>query len=185
MADRANHVPASRPVETVLFDLADLAPVLVELDDEVAGYACGGVLRVLCGGFGLERGFRRDLDEELDLAAHDGYVILLAVTEDDIGVAYVQLAVEGGVRRVPESRGAAPRRTPIGSFRGRRRALRCRRTRARLPRRDPGVALSRWIAESGPRPLTPRQVLRKPDIPVAAAVMAPPENPRTAPTSGR
>ena len=74
----------------------------------------------------------------------------------------------------------APRRTPIRSFRGRRRALRCRRTRARLPRRDPGVALSRWIAESGPRPLTPRQVLRKPDIPVAAAVMAPPENPRTA-----
>jgi len=42
------------------------------------------------------------------------------------------------------------------------------------------VALSRWIAEWGPRPLTPRQVLRKPDIPVAAAVMAPPENPRTA-----
>ena len=42
------------------------------------------------------------------------------------------------------------------------------------------VALSRWIAESGPRPLTPRQVLRKPDIPVAAAVMARPENPRTA-----
>ena len=53
MAHRANHVPASRPVETVLFDLADLAPVLVELDDEVAGYACGGVLRVLCGGDGL------------------------------------------------------------------------------------------------------------------------------------
>lgn len=44
------------------------------------------------------------------------------------------------------------------------------------------VALSRWIAESGPRPLTPRQVLRKPDIPVAAAVIgvAPPESPRTA-----
>ncbi len=44
------------------------------------------------------------------------------------------------------------------------------------------VALSRWIAESGPRPLTPRQVLRKPDIPVAAAVIGvtPPENPRTA-----
>ncbi len=44
------------------------------------------------------------------------------------------------------------------------------------------VALCRWIAESGPRPLTPRQVLRKPDIPVAAAVIgvAPPENPRTA-----
>ncbi len=44
------------------------------------------------------------------------------------------------------------------------------------------VVLSRWIAESGPRPLTPRQVLRKPDIPVAAAVIgvAPPENPRTA-----
>jgi hypothetical protein len=44
------------------------------------------------------------------------------------------------------------------------------------------VALSRWIAESGPRPLTPRQVLRKPDIPVAAEVIgvAPPENPRTA-----
>ncbi len=44
------------------------------------------------------------------------------------------------------------------------------------------VALSRWIAESGPRPLTPRQVLRKPDIPVAATVIgvAAPENPRTA-----
>jgi hypothetical protein len=49
------------------------------------------------------------------------------------------------------------------------------------------VALSRWIAESGPRPLTPRPltprpVLRKPDIPVAAAVIgvAPPENPPTA-----
>lgn len=49
---------------------------------------------------------------------------------------------------------------------------------------SPGAddALSRWIAESGPRPLTPRQVLRKPDIPVAAAVIgvAAPENPRTA-----
>ena len=44
------------------------------------------------------------------------------------------------------------------------------------------AALSRWIAESGPRPITPRQVLRKPDIPVAAAVIgvAPPENPRPA-----
>jgi hypothetical protein len=44
------------------------------------------------------------------------------------------------------------------------------------------VALSRWIAQSGPRPLTPRQVLRKSDIPVAAAVIgvAPPQNPRTA-----
>jgi hypothetical protein len=44
------------------------------------------------------------------------------------------------------------------------------------------VALSRWIAESGPRPLTPQQVLRRPDIPVAATVIGvtPPENPRTA-----
>jgi hypothetical protein len=44
------------------------------------------------------------------------------------------------------------------------------------------AALSRWIAESGPRPLTPRQVLRRPDIPAAAAVIdvALPENPRTA-----
>jgi hypothetical protein len=44
------------------------------------------------------------------------------------------------------------------------------------------VALSRWIAESGPRPLTPRQVLRRPDIPVAAAVIGviAPEDPRTA-----
>jgi Plasmid pRiA4b ORF-3-like protein len=44
------------------------------------------------------------------------------------------------------------------------------------------VALSRWIAESGPRPLTPQQVLRRPDIPVAAAVIGvvPPEKPRTA-----
>src|ERR1700691_4636760 len=44
------------------------------------------------------------------------------------------------------------------------------------------VALSRWIAESGPRPLTPQQVLRRPDIPVAATVIgvAPPEHPRTA-----
>ena len=44
------------------------------------------------------------------------------------------------------------------------------------------VALSRWIAESGPRPLTPQQVLRRPDIPVAAAVIGVtvPEKPRTA-----
>jgi Plasmid pRiA4b ORF-3-like protein len=44
------------------------------------------------------------------------------------------------------------------------------------------VALSRWIAESGPRPLTPQQVLRRPDIAAAAAVIgvAPPEKPRTA-----
>jgi Plasmid pRiA4b ORF-3-like protein len=44
------------------------------------------------------------------------------------------------------------------------------------------VALSRWIAESGPRSLTPQQVLRRPDIPVAAAVIGvtPPEHPRTA-----
>jgi hypothetical protein len=44
------------------------------------------------------------------------------------------------------------------------------------------VALSTWIAESGPRPLTARQVLRRPDIPVAAAVIgvASPEKARTA-----
>jgi len=44
------------------------------------------------------------------------------------------------------------------------------------------VALSRWIAESGPRPLTPQQVLRRPDIPAAATVIGvtPPEHPRTA-----
>jgi hypothetical protein len=44
------------------------------------------------------------------------------------------------------------------------------------------VALSRWIAESGPRPLTPRQVLRKPDIPIAAGVIGVvvPEKLRTA-----
>ncbi|MGH3171683.1 MAG: hypothetical protein ACRDN0_38210, partial [Trebonia sp.] len=44
------------------------------------------------------------------------------------------------------------------------------------------VALSRWIAESGPRPITPRQVLRRPDIRIAAAVIgvAPPEKARTA-----
>jgi hypothetical protein len=44
------------------------------------------------------------------------------------------------------------------------------------------VALGRWIAESGPRPLTPQQVLRRPDLPVAAAVIGVtvPEKPRTA-----
>jgi Plasmid pRiA4b ORF-3-like protein len=44
------------------------------------------------------------------------------------------------------------------------------------------VALSRWIAESGPRPLTPQQVLRRPDIPAAATVIGvtPPKNPRAA-----
>ncbi|MGD0067079.1 MAG: plasmid pRiA4b ORF-3 family protein [Streptosporangiaceae bacterium] len=44
------------------------------------------------------------------------------------------------------------------------------------------VALGRWIAESGPRPVTPREVLRRPDIPVAATVIgvALPEHPRTA-----
>jgi hypothetical protein len=44
------------------------------------------------------------------------------------------------------------------------------------------VALSRWIAESGPRPVTPREVLRRPDIPVAATVIgvALPEHSRTA-----
>jgi len=44
------------------------------------------------------------------------------------------------------------------------------------------VALSRWIAASGPRPLTPQQVLRRPDVPAAAAVIGvvPPEKPRTA-----
>lgn len=44
------------------------------------------------------------------------------------------------------------------------------------------AALSRWIAESGPRPVTPNQVLRRPDIPVATAVIsvAAPEKARTA-----
>jgi hypothetical protein len=44
------------------------------------------------------------------------------------------------------------------------------------------VALSRWIAESGPRTLTPRHVLRKPDIPIAAVVIGVvvPEKLRTA-----
>lgn len=44
------------------------------------------------------------------------------------------------------------------------------------------VMLSTWIAESGPWPITPRQVLRRPHIPDVAAVIGvtPPENPRTA-----
>jgi Plasmid pRiA4b ORF-3-like protein len=44
------------------------------------------------------------------------------------------------------------------------------------------VMLSTWIAESGPRPITPRQVPRRPDIPAASAVIgvAAPKNPRTA-----
>ena len=44
------------------------------------------------------------------------------------------------------------------------------------------VMLSTWIVEAGPRPITPRQVPRRPDIPAAAAVIGvtPPENPRTA-----
>ena len=44
------------------------------------------------------------------------------------------------------------------------------------------VMLSTWIAESGPRPITPRLVRRRPDIPAAPAVIgvAAPENPRTA-----
>lgn len=44
------------------------------------------------------------------------------------------------------------------------------------------VKLSTWIAESGPRPITPRQVLPRPDIAAAAAMIgaASPENPRTA-----
>lgn len=44
------------------------------------------------------------------------------------------------------------------------------------------VMLSTWIAESGPRPVTPRQVPRRSDIRAAAAVIgvAAPENPRTA-----
>jgi hypothetical protein len=44
------------------------------------------------------------------------------------------------------------------------------------------IALGTWIADSGPRSLTQRQVLRRLDIPVAAAVIgvAAPEKPRTA-----
>jgi len=44
------------------------------------------------------------------------------------------------------------------------------------------VTLSTWIAESGPRPITPRQVLPRPDIAAAAAMIgvASPESPRTA-----
>ncbi|MGD0560817.1 MAG: plasmid pRiA4b ORF-3 family protein [Streptosporangiaceae bacterium] len=44
------------------------------------------------------------------------------------------------------------------------------------------VALRRWIAESGPRPVTKRQVLRKPDVPLAAAAsgVAVPEKLRSA-----
>ena len=46
----------------------------------------------------------------------------------------------------------------------------------------PAVMLSTWIAESGPRPITPRQVPRRPDIPAAAAAIgvARRKNPRTA-----
>jgi Plasmid pRiA4b ORF-3-like protein len=44
------------------------------------------------------------------------------------------------------------------------------------------VALGRWIAESGPRPLTPQQVLRRPDLPVAAAVIG--GDPAGAPAHG-
>jgi Plasmid pRiA4b ORF-3-like protein len=44
------------------------------------------------------------------------------------------------------------------------------------------VALGRWIAESGPLPITAREVLRRPDIPIAAAAIgvALPEKVRTA-----
>ena len=33
------------------------------------------------------------------------------------------------------------------------------------------VALASWLADSGPRLLTGREVLRKPDVPAAAAVI--------------
>jgi hypothetical protein len=33
------------------------------------------------------------------------------------------------------------------------------------------VALASWLADSGPRPLTGREVLRKPDVPAVAAVI--------------
>lgn len=36
------------------------------------------------------------------------------------------------------------------------------------------VALGRWISTAGPRPVTPRLVLRKPDLPAAAAVIGVP-----------
>jgi hypothetical protein len=36
------------------------------------------------------------------------------------------------------------------------------------------VALGRWISTAGPRPVTPRRVLRKPDLPAAAAVIGVP-----------
>lgn len=49
------------------------------------------------------------------------------------------------------------------------------------------IALSAWIAESGPRPVTKRQVLRKQDVQAAAAAIGvtAPEKLRTAPTSQR
>ena len=44
------------------------------------------------------------------------------------------------------------------------------------------VALGSWLADSGPRPLTGREVLRKPDVPAAAAVIGvkAPQTPRSA-----
>ena len=36
------------------------------------------------------------------------------------------------------------------------------------------VALGRWISTAGPRPVTPRRELRKPDLPAAAAVIGVP-----------
>ena len=36
------------------------------------------------------------------------------------------------------------------------------------------VALGRWISTAGPRPVTPRRVLHKPDLPAAAAVIGVP-----------
>ena len=36
---------------------------------------------------------------------------------------------------------------------------------------DRAVALGRWVGDTGPRPVTPRRVLRRPDLPAAAEVI--------------
>ena len=95
-------VPAARPVEAVLLNLADPRPVLVEMDDQISRNPSGGVLETLGRGVDLDGRLRGHLDDELDVILYGVHVIGVTVAQDDVGVPDVEPAVGRRTRGVRE-----------------------------------------------------------------------------------
>jgi acetyl-CoA acetyltransferase len=82
-----DHIAAAGPVKPVLLDFADPRPVLIEMDDEIAGNPGCRIQDALGRRVSFEGGLRGDLDEELDVVAYGIHVVAFAVPHHHVRVA--------------------------------------------------------------------------------------------------